>query len=104
MLSDGPPWREDLTTSRTCLLDVDVNALTSSGGMSAPASVPHETITARRHHWSAAAVSASTNHVVRNVATMHAADVSHTRFDSGRSKSMRSASRYRRAVHRSLSV
>ena len=92
MLSDGPPWREDFTTSRTCREEVDVNALTSSG-MSAPASVPHETIVASFHHWSAAAVSARTNHVVRNVATMHAADVSHTRFDRGRSKSIRSASR-----------
>src|ERR687883_564219 len=39
-LSDAPPSRDDVTTSRTCADVVDVNTLTNSG-MIAPASVPH---------------------------------------------------------------
>ena len=40
MLSDAPPSRDAVTTSRTCADSVDVKTLTSSG-MMAPASVPH---------------------------------------------------------------
>src|SRR6185503_19392805 len=39
MLSDAPPSRELVTTSRTCRLSTEVNTLTSSG-MMAPARVP----------------------------------------------------------------
>ena len=39
MLSDGPPSRDDVTTSRTCRDSVDVNTFTNYG-MIAPASVP----------------------------------------------------------------
>src|SRR3712207_4793016 len=40
MLSEDPPSRDDVTTSRVCLDSVDVKIFTSSG-MMAPASVPH---------------------------------------------------------------
>src|SRR6186713_1145595 len=49
MLSDAPPSRDDVTTSRTCDDSVDVNTLTSSG-MIAPASVPHVMMVDSFHH------------------------------------------------------
>src|SRR5258708_40061577 len=49
MLSDGPPSREDVTTSWTWALSVDVKTLTSSG-MIAPASVPQVMIAESFHH------------------------------------------------------
>src|SRR6185436_9630058 len=48
MLSDGPPSREEVTTSFTWLDSTDVNTLTSSG-MMAPASVPHVMIVESFH-------------------------------------------------------
>ncbi len=66
MFSDGPPSREEVTTSRTCRLFVEVNTLTSSG-ISAPARVPQEMIVATFHHSPAPAPSMwpRTAHVVR---------------------------------------
>src|SRR5215208_6301794 len=49
MLSDGPPSRDDVTTSRTCRDSVDVNTFTNSG-MIAPASVPHVITLDSFHH------------------------------------------------------
>src|SRR5688572_20131717 len=49
MLSDAPPSREDVTTSRTCFECVDVKIFTSSG-MMAPASVPHVMTVESCHH------------------------------------------------------
>src|SRR5947209_10530052 len=49
MLSDGPPSRDAMTTSRTCRDSVEVNTLTSSG-MIAPASVPQVMIVESFHH------------------------------------------------------
>src|SRR5215204_309632 len=69
MLSDGPPSRDDVTTSRVCALSVDVNTFTNSG-MIAPASVPH-------------------------VNTTDTIDVSHTSTVSGASKFILSAFAYR---------
>src|SRR5215813_10135185 len=48
MLSDGPPSREEVTTSATCVDSVEVKTLTNSG-MMAPARVPHEMIVASCH-------------------------------------------------------
>jgi hypothetical protein len=48
MLSDAPPSRDAVTTSRTWPENVDVNTFTSSG-MIAPASVPHVMIVASCH-------------------------------------------------------
>src|SRR6476661_9565968 len=50
MLSDGPPSRDDVTTSRTCRESTDVNTFTNSG-MIAPASVP-QVITVESFHQS----------------------------------------------------
>src|SRR5215218_2150873 len=49
MLSEAPPSREEVTTSRTWLDSVDVKTLTSSG-MIAPASVPQVMIVESFHH------------------------------------------------------
>ena len=49
MLSEAPPWRDEVTISCTCRDLVLVNARVNSG-MSAPASVPRLMITARFHH------------------------------------------------------
>ena len=49
ILSDAPPSREEVTTSRTCPDSVDVNTFTSSG-ISAPASVPQVITVDSFHH------------------------------------------------------
>ena len=49
MLSDAPPSREEVTTSRTWRDSVDVKILTSSG-MMAPASVPQVITLDSFHH------------------------------------------------------
>src|SRR5213075_77638 len=48
MLSDAPPSRDAVTTSRTCADSVEVKTFTSSG-MTAPASVP-QVITSDSFH------------------------------------------------------
>src|ERR1041384_1713763 len=49
MLSDAPPSREEVTTSRTCREFTEVNTFTNSG-MIAPARVPQVLTAARFHH------------------------------------------------------
>src|SRR6185295_3848178 len=49
MLSDAPPSREEVTTSRTCRDSVEVKTFTSSG-MMAPASVPQLITVESCHH------------------------------------------------------
>ena len=49
MLSDGPPSRDEVTTSLTWLDSVEVKILTNSG-MIAPASVPQVMIVESFHH------------------------------------------------------
>src|SRR5687768_9914972 len=49
MLSDAPPSRDAVTTSRTWRDSVEVKTFTSSG-MIAPASVPHVMIVESFHH------------------------------------------------------
>src|SRR5204862_1753546 len=49
MLSDAPPCRDDVTTSRVCAEATDVNTFTNSG-MIAPASGPQEMILDSFHH------------------------------------------------------
>ena len=48
-LSDAPPSREAVTTSRTCADSVEVNTLTSSG-ITAPARVPQVMMSDSFHH------------------------------------------------------
>src|SRR5678815_5893211 len=49
MFSDGPPSRDDVTTSRVCADSVDVKTFTNSG-MIAPASVPQVMIVESLYH------------------------------------------------------
>ena len=49
MLSDAPPSRDEVTTSRTWLDSVEVKIFTSSG-MIAPASVPQVMTVESFHH------------------------------------------------------
>ena len=49
MLRDGPPSRDEVTTSRTCADSMDVKIFTSSG-MIAPARVPQVMIVDSFHH------------------------------------------------------
>ena len=86
MPSEGPPLLEEMTTSRVCRALVDVNTLTSSG-MSAPASVPQDTISESFHQRPSPRPPISASEV-RNVVTMHTVDVIHTREVRGRSKSI----------------
>ncbi len=48
-MSEAPPSREAVTTSRTCADSVEVKTLTTSG-MMAPASVPQVMISESFHH------------------------------------------------------
>ena len=49
MLSDAPPSRDEVTTSRTCAEWTEVKTLTNSG-MMAPASVPQVMTVESCHH------------------------------------------------------
>ncbi len=49
MLSDAPPSRDEVTTSRTCDEFIEVNTFTSSG-MMAPARVPQVMTEDSFHH------------------------------------------------------
>src|SRR5665647_418850 len=91
MSSEAPPWAADFTTSWTCLLDVEVKTFTSSG-MSAPASVPQEMIADSFHHSVPSPRLLMSRKLVRNVSAIETPEVSHTRLESGRSKSISSES------------
>src|SRR3954453_21268315 len=93
MLSDAPPSRLVLTTSRTCREWTDVKNVVSSG-ISAPASVPHEMIDASFHHSVPVPKSRIITHDARNVIAIEMIDVSQTRFVSGFSKSISFACSY----------
>jgi len=80
MLSEAPPCCDEITTSRTCLLSVEVKALVNSG-MTAPASVPNEMIVASTHHSpSRPGRSPSNAQLAKNVTTIDTADVTQTRL------------------------
>src|SRR3954471_4974715 len=78
MLSDGPPSRDDVTTSLTCRDSVDVNTFTSSG-MIAPASVPHVMTLDSFHHSVPSPRSGIIALETMNVRITERIDVSHTR-------------------------
>src|SRR5205807_3904697 len=85
ILSEAPPSRDDVTTSRTCRDSVDVNTFTNSG-MIAPASVPHVMTADSFHH---SEPSPSVGIIIfdtMNVSTTERIDVSHTRNVRGASK------------------
>src|ERR1044072_2749153 len=93
MLSDGPPSRDDVTTSRTCRDSVDVNTFTNSG-MIAPASVPHVMTADSFHHSEPSPSVGIIIFETMNVSTTERIDVSHTRYVSGASKFILSALPY----------
>src|SRR3954468_17799884 len=78
MLSDGPPSRDDVTTSRVCRDSVDVNTFTNSG-MMAPASVPQVMTADSFHHRVPSPRSGIIIFETMNVSTTERIDVSHTR-------------------------
>src|SRR5215470_5102408 len=95
MLSDGPPSRDDVTTSFVCRDSVDVNTFTNSG-MIAPANVPHVMTRESFHHSVLSPPRLGIiNFETMNVSTTDRIDVSHTRNVSGASKFILSAFSYR---------
>src|ERR1700754_802409 len=82
MLSDGPPSRDDVTTSLTCRDSVDVKTLTNSG-MIAPASVPHVMTAESFHHSVPSPRFGIIIFDTTNVRITERIDVSHTRNVSG---------------------
>src|SRR6266849_1384389 len=85
MLSDAPPSRDEVTTSRTWPDSVDVNTFTSSG-IRAPASVP-QVITVESFHHSDVSPpkSGMMKYETTYVRPMETIDVSQTRNVSGAS-------------------
>ena len=91
MLSDAPPSRDEVTTSRTCALSVEVKTLTSSG-MIAPASVPHVMMAESFHHCVVVPGQIGmSRYDAMNVKTTDTSDVTHTSWVSGASKFILSA-------------
>src|SRR5215469_5520138 len=95
MPRDAPPSCAETTTSFTCRDSTDVNAFTSSG-MTAPAKVPQEMITASFHHcvlsWPSTGI---TKYEITNVRMIDTIDVIHTSEVSGASKFISFAEPYR---------
>src|SRR5262252_2332312 len=86
MLSDGPPSRDDVTTSFVCRDSTDVNTFTNSG-MIAPASVPQVMMLDRFHQSDVSPDSSGiTMRETMYVIATEMSDVSHTRKVSGDSK------------------
>src|SRR5258705_10901559 len=85
MLSEAPPSREEVTTSRTWDDLSDVNTVTSSG-MIAPASVPH-VITSDSFHQSdrSPPTSGMMSQETMNVNATDTSDVNHTSWVRGAS-------------------
>src|SRR5881296_1016869 len=86
ILSEAPPSREAVTTSRTCRDSVDVKTFTNSG-MIAPASVPHVMMAESFHHRVVSpAISGIRMRESRNVVATDTSEVSQTREVNGASK------------------
>src|SRR5690348_13314800 len=94
MLSDGPPSRDDVTTSLVCRESTDVNTFTNSG-MIAPARVPQVMTADSFHHSVPSPRSGMMSLETMNVATTDRMDVSQTRNVSGASKFILSTAAYR---------
>src|ERR1041385_1363212 len=94
MLSEAPPSRDDVTTSRTCREPTDVKTFTNSG-MIAPASVPQVITEDSFHHKVPSPRFAMRTYDARYVMPTDTNDVSQTRFVRGASKFIRVAVAYR---------
>src|SRR5215472_17099640 len=88
MLSEAPPSRDDVTTSRTCADSVDVKTLTSSG-MMAPASVPQVITVDSFHQRVPSPRPGIRSQETRYVRATEITEVIHTRAVTGASKFMR---------------
>src|SRR5258708_36410998 len=85
MLSDAPPSREEVTTSRTCAESMEVKTLTSSG-ITAPARVPQVITVESFHHSEVSPPKSGTiKYDTTYVSPMDTIDVSQTRNVSGAS-------------------
>src|SRR5690348_3389915 len=83
MLSDAPPLRDEVMTSRTCAELVEVKIFTNSG-MSAPASVPQVMMSDSFHHSVVSPCSSGmTSFETRKVTATEMSEVSHTSVVSG---------------------
>src|SRR5512143_1658699 len=85
MLSDAPPSRDEVTTSRTCRDSVDVKTFTNSG-MIAPAKVPQVITLDSCHHSVPSPRSGNIRYETMYVSTTDMIEVNHTRNVSGASK------------------
>src|SRR5438067_804596 len=92
-LSDAPPSRDAVTTSRTWPEFVDVKTLTTSG-MMAPASVPQLMIAESCHHKEPLPRSRMSRYEATKVIATETIEVSQTRIVSGCSKFILSAFLY----------
>src|SRR5215831_16874816 len=101
MFNEGPPSRDDVTTSLTCPDSTDVKAFTSSG-ISAPASVPQVMTVESFHHIDPSPRSAMSRYDTAYVMAIEMSDVSHTSDVSGASKFILSALPYRAFATASL--
>src|SRR4029077_7098510 len=90
MLREGPPSRDDVTTSFTWPDSVDVNTFTSSG-MSAPATVPHVMMVESFHQSVPSPRSAMSRYETTYVMATEMIEVSQTSDVSGASKFILSA-------------
>src|SRR5687767_8807899 len=102
MLSEAPPSRDEVSTSRTCAEFIDVKIFTSSG-MTAPARVPQLMMMDSCHHRSVLPAKFGIRSLEkRKVNTMETMEVSHTSTVSGCSKFMTSALAYLRLASAAL--
>src|SRR5688572_11922124 len=77
MFNDGPPSRDEVTTSRVCRDSTDVKIFTSSG-MMAPASVPQVMIVDSFHQRLPSPRSGMRKYETRYVRATETSDVTHT--------------------------
>src|SRR5262245_34492314 len=94
MFNEGPPSRDDVTTSLTCPESTDVKTLTNSG-ISAPASVPHVMTVESFHHIVPSPRSLMSRYDTMYVMATDTSEVSQTSEVSGASKFILSALPYR---------
>src|SRR3954462_193586 len=102
ILSDAPPSRDDVTTSRTCRESTEVKTFTNSG-MIAPASVPQVITVDSFHQRLPSPRSLMRRYDAMYVSATETSDVNHTSNVSGASKFIRSTVAYRALAMASLS-
>src|SRR5690349_9231889 len=102
MFRDGPPSRDEVTTSRVCRESTEVKTFTNSG-MIAPASVPHVITDESFHQRLPSPRSLMSRYDAMYVRITETIDVNQTRKVRGASKFIRSTIAYRALAMASLS-